>query len=68
MHRGEGRTDSEAFLKTVTIGSIPGGTANAFTKCLLAHTGEQFGIEEAAYIIVRGKSTKMDLTELTGEY
>lgn len=62
------RADVDDFLKSVTFGAIPGGTANALVKCLLDHTGECNGIREAAYLIARGNRTYMDLTELTMEY
>jgi diacylglycerol kinase family enzyme len=60
--------DRQAFLDSVVIGFIPGGTGNALVKSVLATTNEDFGVLEAAYLIVRGKSIKMDLTELTLEY
>ena len=55
-------------MDSVVIGFIPGGTGNALIKSVLAATNEDFGVLEASYLIVRGKSSKMDLTELTLEY
>ncbi len=62
------RGDRQAFFDSVIIGFIPGGTGNALIKSVLAATNEDFGVLEASYLIVRGKSSKMDLTELTLEY
>ena len=62
------REDRAAFLATVTIGVIPGGTGNALIKSLLAHTNEECGILEAAYLVARGNRGHMDMTELTLEY
>ena len=62
------RTDRDAFLDTITFGLIPGGTGNALCKSILAANEENFGVKEAAYLVIRGKSRKMDLTELTLEY
>lgn len=48
------RPDWEEFKNSITIGGIPGGTGNGLVKSLLAHQGENYGVEEAAWIILRG--------------
>ena len=62
------RADRDIFLESVTLGNIPGGTGNGLVKSLLDHSGEKYGPKEAAYLLLRGKRTKIDLTELTLEY
>jgi len=62
------RKDRMEFLKNVTIGTIPGGTANGLAKSILDESGEQYGVKEAAYIIAKGRKLNIDLTEYDGEY
>ena len=62
------RDDWSQFRETITLGFIPGGTGNGLVKSLLDHTGEEYGILEAAFKITKGVRHTMDLTELTMEY
>lgn len=62
------RQDKNEFLESITIGTIPGGTGNGLIKSLLDHSGEKFGPLEAAYMVIRGRTDKMDLTQLDLEY
>jgi len=62
------RRDRQVFFDSVVIGFIPGGTGNALVKAVLAESDEEYGVLEAAYLAVRGRSKRMDLTELTLEY
>ena len=55
-------------MATLNIGFIPGGTANGLVKSVLSHSGEEYGVETSAYIIGKGRSMRMDLTEIEGEY
>ena len=61
------RSDAFDFLKKVTIGCIPGGTANGLVKSILDEGGEEYGVKEAAFLICKGQSLKMDLTQYDGE-
>ena len=56
------------FRDSVTLGAIPGGTGNGLVKSLLNRGGENYGVTEAAFRIIKGRSVKCDLTELTLEY
>ena len=58
----------QKFRETLTIGSIPGGTGNGLVKSLLDRGGENYGIFEAAFRILKGRSVDVDLTEITLEY
>lgn len=49
-----GRTDWEHLKQKISLGIIPGGTSNGLVKSLLDLQGEQYGILEAAWIILRG--------------
>ena len=62
------RQDRDQFLNSIVLGVIPGGTGNGLVKSLLDRSDEIYGVQEAAYLIVRGKNLKMDLTELDLEY
>ena len=52
----------------MTVGFIPGGTANGLVKSVLDHAGEEYGVETAAYVIAKGRTMRMDLTEIELEY
>lgn len=63
------RADWESdFMETITIGCIPGGTANGLVKSILYASDEEYGIEEATFLVAKGRRSKMDLTEITGEW
>jgi sphingosine kinase len=63
------RPDSSELLKAgLTFGVIPGGTSNGLSKALLDSNDEDYTIENAAYLIARGRRGWMDLTEIYSEY
>ena len=55
------------FRDTVTLGVVPGGSGNGMIKSLLHRAGEEYGITEAAYRLIKGNSVDCDLTELVFE-
>lgn len=62
------RPDREEFLESFTFGFIPAGTGNGLHKSIMDDNDELHGIHEAAFSICKGRSTKLDLTELELEY
>ncbi len=62
------RKDWDQIKDTLTLGAIPGGTGNGLIKSLLSIEGEQYGVEEAAWLIIRGRRSLIDLTRLKMEY
>jgi hypothetical protein len=56
------RSDWDLFKETMTVGGIPGGTGNGLIKSFLDDINEEFGVEEAAWLIIRGRREKIDLT------
>jgi sphingosine kinase len=63
------RPDYHSHLKDhLTIGFIPGGTGNGLVMSVLQHTGENYGVSEAAFLIAKGRRLLMDVTELQAEY
>lgn len=62
------RDDWDMIKDHITIGGIPGGTGNGLIKSLLAEQNEIFGIQEAAWLIIRGDRKSIDLTKLTLEF
>lgn len=55
-------------MSKMTIGFIPGGTGNGLVKSVLDYSGENYTLENAAFIIAKGRSMRMDLTEIEAEY
>lgn len=62
------RADALTIMATTAIGFIPGGSANGLVKAVLDYSGEEFSVENAAFVAAKGRVTKMDLTEIEGEY
>lgn len=62
------RRDQISLLASLNLGFIPGGAGNGLVKSILDHAGEEYGDENAAYIIGKGRSMRMDVTEIEGEY
>lgn len=62
------RQDQLQIMSSLAIGFIPGGSANGLVKAVLDHSGEDFSVENAAFIAAKGRSTRMDLTEIEAEY
>jgi sphingosine kinase len=57
-----------AFKDKITIGVIPGGTANGLVKSVLSHTDENYGIQEATFLVIKGRRVYMGVTEIDAEY
>jgi sphingosine kinase len=55
-------------MSSMTIGFIPGGSANGLVKAVLSYGGEEYSVESAAFVVAKGRRTKMDLTEIEAEY
>ena len=49
-------------MNTTALGFIPGGSANGLVKAVLDHAGEEFSVENAAFIAAKGRVVRMDLT------
>jgi diacylglycerol kinase family enzyme len=62
------RNDWMQFTSKTTIGFIPGGSANGLVKAVLDYSSETYSVENAAFIVSKGRRTRMDLTEIEGEY
>ena len=62
------RPDAITMMASTTIGFIPGGSANGLVKAVLDFSGEEFNVENAAFIAAKGRTTRMDLTEIECEY
>ena len=58
------RKDRDIFLNRVVVGALPAGSANAFSKAITDYSGEDNRVETNCYLIVKGKSRKLDLQEL----
>jgi hypothetical protein len=42
-------------MESLTLGFIPGGSANGLVKCILDHTGEDYTVETAAFVVGKGR-------------
>jgi sphingosine kinase len=62
------RKDWVQLMSKMTLGFIPGGSANGLVKSILYHAGEEYGVDPAAFVVAKGRSMRMDLTEIEGEY
>lgn len=51
--------------KTPPLGIIPGGSGDALSKTLLFDSIEQFSIENAFWLLVKGQIKRVDIIELT---
>jgi hypothetical protein len=56
------------MMAKTAIGFIPGGSANGLVKAVLDFAGEDYSIENSAFLIAKGRTTRMDLTEIEAEY
>ena len=56
------------LLASTTFGIIPAGTGNGLVKSLTDYQGEEYGIMEATYAVIKGERRMMDLIELDLEY
>jgi len=55
-------------MNTLHLGFIPGGSANGLVKAVLSYAEEEYSVENATFIIAKGRQMKMDLTEIEAEY
>ena len=62
------RNDWLQLMSSLSLGFIPGGSANGLVKAVLDYAGEDYSVENAAFVIAKGRSTRIDLTEIEGEY
>lgn len=62
------RPDRDECLNNINMGFIPAGTANGLHKSVTNQFNEKDGIHSAAFATAKGRTTKMDLTELELEY
>lgn len=62
------RQDFIQILAKTALGFIPGGSANGLVKAVLTYAGEDYNIENAAFIAAKGRTIRMDLTEIEAEY
>ena len=62
------RPDRDEFQDKLTFGFIPAGTANGLHKSVVTQFDEKEGIHTAAFAVAKGRTTKLDLTELDLEY
>jgi len=62
------RKDWPQFKDTVTLGFIQGGTGNGLVSSILKQSGEELCVEEASFIVAKGRRMHMDLTEIDAEY
>ena len=62
------RSDWLQLMSSLNIGFIPGGSANGLVKAVLDYGGEEYSVENAAFVVAKGRSTRMDLTEIEAEY
>ena len=49
------------------VGVIPGGRNNALAKSLLDYSGETFSVENAAFLVAKGRARSMDITQIRRE-
>ena len=56
------------MMASTAIGFIPGGSANGLVKAVLDYAGEEYSIENAAFVCAKGRIARMDLTEIEAEY
>lgn len=62
------RSDWLQLMSSLNLGFIPGGSANGLVKAVLDHGGEEYSVENAAFVVAKGRATRMDLTEIEAEY
>lgn len=56
------------MMASTAIGFIPGGSGNGLVKSVLDYAGEDYSIENAAFVCGKGRTMRMDLTEIEAEY
>jgi len=51
-------------IREIPIGSLPSGSGNAIVQCLLAKAKRKNTLEDACYLIAKGKTLRSDLTKI----
>jgi proteasome lid subunit RPN8/RPN11 len=54
-------------MTSITLGFIPGGSANGLVKSILDHAKEDYNVENAAFVVGKGRQMNMNLTEIVAE-
>ena len=62
------RQDQIQIMSSLAVGFIPGGSANGLVTAILDYVGEDYSVETAAFVVAKGRTTRMDLTEIEAEY
>jgi hypothetical protein len=62
------RPDAAKFLARTSFGFIPAGTSNGLYASIASFGEEKDSIKSSAFVIAKGRSTKMDITKLDLEY
>lgn len=62
------RPDQILMMDTTALGFIPAGTGNGLVKAVLDYSGEDFSVENAAFVASKGRVVRMDLTQIDAEY
>ena len=62
------RPDSKQLCEASIFGVVPGGTGNGLVKSLLDRGNENYGVQEAAFRIIKARTVNVDLTEISLEY
>lgn len=50
------RGDADLFFKHTALASIPSGTSNGLHKNVTYFSDEAYGVESAAYLIIKGET------------
>jgi len=56
------------MMSGTSLGFIPGGSANGLVRAVLDYSNEEFSVQNAAFVVAKGRTTRMDLTEIDAEY
>ena len=56
------------MTSSLSIGFIPGGTGNGLVASVLKMSDEHFSVESSAFVVAKGRTMRMDLTEIEAEY
>ena len=62
------RQDAELFASQTSFGFIPAGTSNSLYASIAYKGHELNSIASAAFVVVKDRRTKIDLTELSMQY
>jgi sphingosine kinase len=62
------RQDQIQMMAGTSLGFIPGGSANGLISAIQDYSQEDTSVASAAFIVAKGRTTRMDLTEIDAEY